>query len=152
MEEPRTLRVFTAGEAKFAVFADEVMTIAEWREPAVLPHAPVSVLGVVSIQGRMLTVLDLLQLLEVRGRRKGPSHILAFRGDEQLALGIDGPGETMKLEEINENLATATEVNGQLITSVFNHRGEEIKILNVKALLPSAILGRERRRRRFQLQ
>jgi chemotaxis signal transduction protein len=149
MEEPRTLQVFSAGETKFAVFADEVLTIAEWREPAVLPYAPLSVLGVVSIQGRMLTVLDLSQLLEVQPRKKGPSHILAFRGDEQLALAIDGPGETIQLGETDGNFATATEVNGELIASAFNHHGDEIKILNIKTLFATAIQGRERRRRRF---
>jgi chemotaxis signal transduction protein len=149
MEPPRTLQVFAVGEARFAVFADEVMTIAEWREPAVLPHAPDSVLGVVSIQGRMLTVFDPSPLLDQAPRPKTPSHILALRGDEQLALAIDGPGETMELRKVPENLATATEVNCQLITAVFNHKGDEIKILNVKALFPTAIQGRERRRRRF---
>jgi hypothetical protein len=87
--------------------------------------------------------------LEQAPRPKAPSHILALRGDEQLALGIDGPGETIKLAEANENFATATDANGQLITAVFNHNGDEIRILNVKALFPIAIQGRERRRRRF---
>ena len=141
--------MFAVGKARFAVFADEVMTVAEWREPAVLPHAPVSVLGVVSIQGRMLTVFDPSPLLDQTPRRKAPSHILALRGDEQLALAIDGPSETIELGEAPENLATATEVNGQLITAVFKHNSVEIKILNVKALFPTAIQGRERRRRRF---
>jgi chemotaxis signal transduction protein len=148
MELPRTLQVFTVGEARFAVFADEGITIAEWRKPAVLPHAPVSVLGVVSIRGRMLTVLDPSPLLEQAPHPKAPSHILALRGDEQLALGIDGPGETIELGEANQNFATTTEANGQLITAVFNLNGDEIKILNVKALF-TAIQGRERRRRRF---
>jgi chemotaxis signal transduction protein len=149
MEQTRTLQVFAVGKARFAVFADEVMTVAEWREPAVLPHGPDSVLGVVSIQGRMLTVFDPSPLLDQAPLPKAPSHILALRGDEQLALAINGPGETIDLGEASENLATATEVDGQLIKAVFNHYGDEIKILNVKALFPAAIQGRERRRRRF---
>src|ERR1700682_6383956 len=90
-QQSRTLQLFNAGRDRFAVFADEVMTIAEWREPARLPHAPAAVLGVVSIQGRMLTVLDLSQLLGQPHRSKTSSHILALRGDDQLALAIDKP-------------------------------------------------------------
>jgi chemotaxis signal transduction protein len=152
LEQPsRTLQVFNAASAQFAVFADEVMTIAEWREPAVLPQAPASVLGVVSIHGRMLTVLDLLQLLEPAQRSKGSTHILALRGDEQLALAIEDPGETIELgyTQANGDFETAAEGDNKLITGVINYKGNEIKILNVKELFPAAIQGRERRRRRF---
>ena len=150
-QQPRTLQVFSAGSAQFAVFADEVMTIAEWREPAVLPHAPTAVLGVVSIHGRLLTVLDLSQLLERLQRSDRPSHILVLRGDEQLALAIDGPGETIELDdtEANGDFEGAPEANGKLIAGVITYNGDEIKILNVKELFATAIQGRERRRRRF---
>lgn len=127
------------------------MTIAEWREPAMLPHAPASVLGIVSIHGRMLTVLDLSQLLEPPQRSKAPTHILALRGDEQLALATEGPGETIELgdTQANGDFETAPAGDGKLITGVINYNGNEIKILNVKELFPAAIQGRERRRRRF---
>jgi chemotaxis signal transduction protein len=138
------LQVISSGANQFAVFADEVMTIAEWCEPAVLPHAPAAVLGVVSIQGRMLTVLDLSQLLEQPRLSQRPSHILALRGDEQLALAIDGPCET-----IEHTFQAAPEANGKLISGIINYDGDEISILNVKELFATAIQGRERRRRRF---
>jgi chemotaxis signal transduction protein len=146
-QQPRALQVFSSGSAQFAVYADEVMTIAEWREPSPLPHAPAAVLGVVSIHGRMLTVLDLSQLLEQVQRSKAPSHILALRGDEQLALAINRPGET--IDDASGGFEAATEVEGKLISRVIKHNGKEIKILDVKELFPTAIQGRERRRRRF---
>ena len=136
------LQVFNSGANQFAVLTDEVMTIADWREPAVLPHAPAAVLGVVSIQGRTLTVLDLSQLLEQPRLSQGPSHILALRGDEQLALAINEPGETIAF-------AAAPEANGKPISGVINYDGDEISVLNVRELFATAIQGRERRRRRF---
>jgi chemotaxis signal transduction protein len=144
-EQPRTLQLFSFGAAQFAVFADEVMAITEWREPAALPHAPASVLGIVSIHGRMLTVLDLSQLLESPQRTGRPSHILALNGDEQLALAIDAPGETFAIAAADSEDDPAS---GKLV-SVINRNGDEIKILNVRELFPTAIQGRERRRRRF---
>ena len=86
-QQSRLLQTFSVGSDLFAVLTDEVMTLAEWREPAVLPQAPASVLGVVSIQGRMLTVLNLSQLLEKQ--HAGPrSHILALNGDEQQYVAL----------------------------------------------------------------
>jgi chemotaxis signal transduction protein len=150
-QRPQTLQIFNSGGSQFAVFADEVMTIAEWRAPAMLPHAPASVLGVVSIHGRMLTVLDLSQLLEQKQHSAGPSHILALRGDEQLALAIDAPGETIEIGDANANADSETVpvANSKLISGVVNYNGDEINILNVKELFPAVIQGRERRRRRF---
>jgi chemotaxis signal transduction protein len=150
-QQPRTLQIFSAGSDRFAVLADEVMTIAEWREPAVLPHAPAAVLGVVSIHGRMLTVLDLSQLLEPPQRSNDPSHILALRGDQQLALAIEGPGETIELGETEAvgDFEAVPEADGKLITGIIKHKGDEMKILNLKELFPTVIQGRERRRRRF---
>jgi chemotaxis signal transduction protein len=146
-QQPRMFQLFSFAGAQFAVFADEVMTIAEWREPAVLPHAPAAILGIVSIQGRMLTVLELSQLLEQQQRSNSPSHILALRGDEQLALAIDAPGETVEFGA--GDFEAVAETDGKLIAGVINRNMVKIKILNVKELFPAAIQGRERRRRRF---
>src|SRR6476620_6958689 len=136
-EQPRTLQLFSLGEAQFAVFADEVMAIAKWREPAALPHAPAAVLGIVSIHGRMLTVLDLSQLLESPQRADRPTHILALNGDEQLALAIDAPGETFAIAAADSEEDPAS---GKLV-SVINRNGAEIKLLNVRELFPTAIQG-----------
>ena len=139
----RTLQTFSAGANRFAVYEDDVMSIVAWREPTRLPHAPAAVLGVVSIQGRMLTVLDLLQLLAQPRLAPGPSHILALRGDEQLALAIDSPGEKIADDEADSG------VNSNLVSRVIQCNGDEVSVLNVKELFASAIQGRERRRRRF---
>jgi chemotaxis signal transduction protein len=150
-QQPRTLQLFSSGGTRYAVFAEEVMTITEWREPAVLPHAPASVLGVVSIHGRMLTVLDLSQLLESQRRAISPSHILALTGDEQLALAIDAPGEMIEIGAANAegDSQQIPDGSGKLISGMIDRNGDEIRILNVKELFPMAIQGRERRRRRF---
>lgn len=149
-EKPiRMLQLFRAGLLLCGIFEDEIATVANWREPTPLPQAPQTVMGVVSIQGRMLTVLDLVTLLDSREASNDASHqhILALRGDEQLALAVDDLGENI---EIGEAILESTRESEQsLVLGVFNHDGAEIRILNVKELFPSAIQGRERRRRRF---
>ncbi len=139
----RRLQTFLVGASRFGIFADEVITIAEWRAPAPLPYAPHSVLGVVSIQGRMLTVLDLAELLHLPERDHNPLYILAMRGDEQLALAIDEKDEVIEFED------KEVDVNDGLIARVIRHEDGEIRVLNIQELFSSAIQGRERRRRRF---
>jgi chemotaxis signal transduction protein len=148
----RQLRLFTAGSRHFGIFEDEIATIAEWREPARLPHAPESVMGVVGIQGRMLTVLDLARMVardvgaETRQDNNQHRQIIALRGDEQLALAIDALGETIAIA--HHNLDIKSERDG-LVLAVLKRAETEISIIDVKQLFPSAIQGRERRRRRF---
>jgi purine-binding chemotaxis protein CheW len=145
----RRLQLLRAGSFQFGIFADEIAAIATWREPTPLPHAPKSVLGVVSIQGRMLTVLYLATLpgREVASSDATAQHLIALRGDEQLALAVDGLGETIELAD--GDFDAKREAGETLVLGVLNREGADIYILNPKELFPTAIQGRERRRRRF---
>jgi len=165
----RQLQLVRAGASQFGVFADEIATIVAWRKPTPLPQAPKPVLGVVSVQGRILTVLDLASLTgevvqsDSRGEAVGDapgkaSHspaqndsdafhgsLVALRGDEQLALAVTDVGESI---ELLDGPAEQPE-NGKVVLGVLQRDGAQIKILNLKELFPTAIQGRERRRRRF---
>ena len=151
----RKLQLVRAGSSQFGIFADQISAVVEWQEPAPLPHAPSSVLGVVSIQGRMLTVLDLAKLGSGEGLddtpRKFLRHLIALRGDEQLALAIEALGEVVKLTS-NESMTdsiTKEETVSTPVLGVLQREGAEIRILNLSGLFPSAIQGRQRRQRRF---
>ncbi len=148
-ERVRKVQLFRARALLFGVFETEIATIAEWREPTPLPHAPESVLGVVSIQGRMLTVLDLVALAgsETISDDGFYRYILALRGDEQLALAISDLGETIEFS--NSESEDATENDERFVLRVLRSAGQDTRILNVTELFPAALQGRERRRRRF---
>ena len=91
--EQRELLLLRAGARRAAVYADEAEGVVEWREPVPLPHAPPAVLGVVSVRGRMRTVLDLAALLGGTEANEeaavAPRLLIVLRGDEQLALAAD---------------------------------------------------------------
>jgi chemotaxis signal transduction protein len=148
-ERTRRVQLFRAGAFQFGVFEDEVATIADWRAPTPLPHAPESVLGVVSIQGRMLTVLDLALLAGSDSISAGAAYryIIALRGDEQLALGVSELDETV--EHPHPDSHVAAQDNERPGLEVLSRAGSLTKILNVADLFPAALRGRERRRRRF---
>ncbi len=145
----RRLQLLRAGGFQFGIFADDIATIAAWRKPTPLPQAPESVLGVVSIQGRMLTVLDLAALTdrEATANNAKTQHLIALRGDEQLALAIGSLGETIEIAATD--LSAKGETRGTLFLGVVHCDGLEINVLNLDELFPIAIQGRERRRRRF---
>jgi chemotaxis signal transduction protein len=81
----RKLQLFRAGPLTFGIFTDEIAATIAWREPTPLPLAPKSVLGVVSVQGRMLTVLDSRVLSGAEASSSDsslypPAHIIALEG------------------------------------------------------------------------
>lgn len=147
-ETMRKFRFFTRGSIRFAISENEITAVEDWRAPTPLPNAPEAVLGVVGIQGRMLTVLDITKIAagtpvsEVT--ENGGQRIVALRGDEQLALVIDAERDAV---ETSEDVLNQTE--GPELLTLVNHAGSEFKLLNPKQLFLSAIQGRERRRRRF---
>ena len=143
------LQTFRAGNFVFAILEDEIATVADWRDPAPLPKAPPAVLGVVSIQGRMLTVLDPTQLLDANSPENGLSRrsIVALRGDEQLALAVDEAVGAIEIPEMS--LQYSPNTSGKVVREVFRETNEPIKVVAVHELFPAAMRGRERRRRRF---
>jgi purine-binding chemotaxis protein CheW len=144
----RRLQVVRAGSHHFGIPIENISTITAWREPTPLPLAPPSVLGVVSIEGRMLTVMDLGRLAaEAEASDAASGHIVALRGDEQLALAVQEIGETIELNSAESN--APQQMSSSVVAGVFHHNKTAIHILNLKELFPAAIRGRERRRRRF---
>jgi len=139
----RTLQLLRAGSSQFGIFTDEIAAIVDWREPAPLPHAPKAILGVVSIQGRMLTVLDLRTLFGDQSILNDKAqHIVALRGDEQIALAVDALDQPVKIRNLGGKK------NGEILQTL-THGDAQISVLNVKELFPTAIQGRKRRRRRL---
>lgn len=112
------LRIIQIGSRRLAVFEDDVLTVSAWSEPAPLPFAPVSVLGIVAIEGRMFTVIDLGK--DAVSER---TQIVAFRGSEQLALAVDAADE------------------------VVPQGAEELEVIDPRTLFAAAMKGQERRRR-----
>jgi chemotaxis signal transduction protein len=146
------LFVFEAGLRIFAVPADQVDGTTEARVPAVLPHAPQAILGVVCARGRMLTVIDPTVLLTgqaLRWPRTLPC-VIALRGDEQLALAAHSYRDKITIEaaDIDRQSESGAETTGLLLGRV-RYGGEEILVLEVDHLFASVMRQRERRRRRF---
>ncbi|MDQ3666199.1 MAG: chemotaxis protein CheW [Acidobacteriota bacterium] len=144
----RKVQLLYVGPLVFGIFEDEIATIAEWRRPSPLPHSPTAVLGVVSIQGRMLTVLDPLNLFgETRRLVFPPGLLVALRGDEQIALAIEYKGETLDLAV--KDILPQSEPAIRAVDGSFHYGDHLVRVIQVRGLFPAALRGSERRRRRF---
>jgi chemotaxis signal transduction protein len=145
----RKLQLLSAGPLVLGIFEDEIATIAEWRRPSPLPQAPSAVLGVVSIQGRILTVLDPLNIFGETTTRLGfpPGLLVALRGDEQIALAIGNKGDTLDLAI--KDIQPPSDQTNAAVAGTFHHGDQLVNVIQVMGLFPVALRGRERRRRRF---
>lgn len=141
----RAVRVMFAGSQCIGLFADEIESIADWRQPTPLPDAPLSVLGVVFIRGRMLTVLGANALLG-EGAAAKPSKVVALRGDEQIGLAVDRLGD---LVEIAADELKPVSEQGSMVLGAISKTEQSISVLDSKQLFATAMRGRERRRRGF---
>jgi chemotaxis signal transduction protein len=129
-----------------AVPEDHITTVVDWTEPTQLPFGPRAILGVICVQGRMFTVLDLVRLLRPETEAVTTARlIVALRGDEQLALAVD-TAETIDVPLTN--IRSADQNTTGLFRESLMHAGRDWQILNVDELFNSLAQGRERRRRR----
>ena len=140
-------RLISVDSLRLAVPEDRITTVGDWSEPTPLPFGPKTVLGVVCIQGRMFTVVNLIKLLRPEGSARHTGQlIVALRGDEQLALAVDSVAGLVALPATQ---ITAVEPDATNLTNhAFEFEGNRWLVLNVDELFNSLVQGRERRRRR----
>jgi chemotaxis signal transduction protein len=136
---------FQVGSMQLAVLENEVLSIEQWREPTPLPAAPDAVLGIVCIQGRMLTLIDTAKLLNIDS--PSTTSIVALRGKEQLALTIDAASEAFNVSTSEIELPHG--FSQPLIKAIIPRGPERLHLLALNELFDAAIRGYERRRRRF---
>jgi chemotaxis signal transduction protein len=154
--ETRELFVLTAGGQLFAVGVEETDGVAEGLTPAPLPRAPASVLGVVSVRGRMRTLLYPPALFadtqEAHAREDAttattgtPRFVVALRGDEQLALAADAVEGVVTL---NADSLSTSDADDSPLSATLEHEGRRVQLLDTSRLFDAAMRGTERRRPR----
>ena len=148
--DEREALMMRLGGLSFAVYADEVECVTEWAEPTPLPHAHAPVLGVVSVRGRMRTVLHPPRLFEALGlvfdrRPDECAFVASLAGDEQLALAFD----TGRPVPVTPDYLSAPPDSPALpLRATFSRYGETVYVLDPARLFDAAMSGTERRRQR----
>lgn len=148
--ETHDLFVLTAGGLAFAVRAEDAEGVAEGLSPAPLPHAPASVLGVVSVRGRMRTLLYPPALVAQTDAGEDvntvtPRFVVALRGDEQLALAADSVEGVVTF---NTDALPTSDSPEHPLNATLEHEGRRVQLLDASRLFDAAMRGTERRRPR----
>ena len=150
-EQARELLVMHRRGRAFAVYADEAEAVLEGRRPAPLPNAPRAVLGVVSLRGRMRTLLDPAAVLEAPAGddadapRDAPAFIVTLRGDEQLALACE------RAERLEASPADDTDdPSAPHVRASFDLGPLSVTLLDPSRLFEAAMRGTDRRRHRLK--
>lgn len=154
--ETRGLFVLTVGGQTFAVGAEETGGAFEGLTPAPLPHAPAAVLGVVSIRGRMHTLLYPPALFSQTDERRDtptPRFAVALRGDEQLALAADSIEGIVTFNAtfdvtFNTDSTPTSDSQDSPLAATLEHEGRSVQLLDASRLFDAAMRGTERRRTR----
>jgi serine/threonine protein kinase/chemotaxis signal transduction protein len=149
--EAREITVAQAGAWRIGLLKDEVESVNEWRAPAPLPHAPPAVLGVVSVRGRMMTVLDPAALLgegdAEATTNAPPAFIIALSGDEQLALAVNRLEDSIRVH-LDDIGAPAESAGAIICRGVVQGANGQTILLDSRELFAAALQGAERRRQR----
>jgi len=144
-----TLRLFRLGKERFALFAKDIEEVTHWRRPTPLPAAPEAVLGIVSVQPRMITVLDTSSILGDGAAKDSvePLCVIVLNGQEQL--GLTATAEETSLDITPAQVEAISQTNAQPLLGYVSHQDEKIQILDPLQLFAAAIRGQERRRRQL---
>ena len=146
----REMVLAQAGVWNIGLFADEVERVSTWRSPMPLPHAPPAVLGIVSVRGRMLTLIDPATLLgtERAGRAfRSSSSIIVLRGDEQLALAVNRVERNIEVPA-DEITAPAGDADATIVCGVVRTEHRHTVVLDPRELFAAVMRGDDRRRQR----
>ncbi|HKP72279.1 MAG TPA: chemotaxis protein CheW [Pyrinomonadaceae bacterium] len=154
--ETRKLFVMRSGARAFAVYADEVEATADDLTPTPLPCAPPAVVGVVSLRGRVYTLIDPLRLFpdaDANAQAAAPPPtqtparpVVALKGDEQLALAVEHVERAADFFDHDARAADAA--SDDLVRRVIPHETTGIELLDPVRLFDAAMRGTDRRRRR----
>jgi chemotaxis signal transduction protein len=138
------VRLLRVDDKTLGVREDVVLTVINWTLPTPLPFSPNTVHGIVSVQGRMFTVVDLRVLLDSESTQQNSKQIVALRGDEQLALAVDESNTV-----VTANCSDVHNDDNSLFEPPVTIDGNDLQLLNPEGLFAAVMKGRERRKRRL---
>ena len=115
--ETLQLVIFTLGSEQYALPIERVQEIIRYTEPRSVTSSDPSILGVISLRGKIIQVYDLSSRLGRHALAQGEGNIIVVDTDEEpVGVVVDGVNEVTTIQRSQiEPLPTAT---GDLIGGI----------------------------------
>lgn len=134
------LLVFRVGGELFASALAAVEEALELPQLSAIPEMPVSMLGVVTVRGRMLPTYSPARPLGVSLRRDDAAALVVRAGDRRIALAVDDVDDVMTLDLTLLRSAPETgEERGALVLGVTRRDDALIAVLDADALVAACL-------------
>lgn len=133
------LLVFAVGRRRYAIPIHDISQIIEEQSVTPVPHAPTFLLGIFSLRGRIVSVLDAaLRLgLPSEGEAQAPKVVVLDAGEELFGIRVHAIDQVVEvdlgtLEPPPESFLTQGQ---EFVEGVFHHRERTVSFLNLPLFL-----------------
>jgi purine-binding chemotaxis protein CheW len=116
---------------RYALSLEHLIEVVTLGEVTPVPGAPVTVLGLCSLRGEILPVLDLGRLLVIRGAATPRRLVIVADGDRRAALAVEDVTDFGQLPETTEAVDSPLLRGGVIV------EGALISVIDVPAVLGS---------------
>lgn len=145
--ETSSYLTFSLGEEKFAISVDSVQEIVELEQVTKVPNAPMYMLGIINLRGRVLPLLDTrlkLGLSKTEVTRKSRIMVIDLEtsDDKNVQVGalVDVAKEVIQLSEADIQSPPELEStrNETPITGIVNNQGDITMIVDITRIFSTA--------------
>jgi purine-binding chemotaxis protein CheW len=142
--ESRRWLAFLLGNEEYALDIGDIIEIIKPREITDIPRVPEFILGVISLRGVLITILDLNKRLHLGGTELTPESriIVCQRGERMAGLLVDSLTHvvTMPVEHIEPPPAMLSGLDRELVAGVGRHHGRMMILLQLSSVLDAELV------------
>ncbi len=151
--EQRDYLSVTVGNEQYGIDIQRIREIIKVRPATEVPRAPRFILGVISVRGVVLPVLDLRERLRLgvptAGKNKearAPRILVVSRDDELLGLQVDEVSHVVRLgaDAIEPTPPVLSGAEADFVAGIGRPAGKIFILLNLDAILRFDVPGRRR--------